>query len=234
MQLVFSQIDDGPRPLDAGEVHVWSASMERCCDPSLLTPDEQVRASRLKVERVRHRFIASRVQLRIVLGRYLDLAPPEVPLTYEASGKPVLHSSCPTRLHFNVTHSGSVAIYAVSASCRVGVDVELQNELQDADALVERFFASGDRQIYSTLPPWQRLFAFYRAWTRKEAVLKAVGKGVQWLDYCEVTFRLGEPEAVLRLGDDSDCRAKWLLRSWEPAAYYVAAVAVELPLAAAE
>lgn len=43
-----------------------------------------------------------------------------------------------------------------------------------------------------------------------------------------MTFRPGEPEAVLKLGDDCNCQGKWLLRSWEPAADYIAAVAVEL------
>jgi 4'-phosphopantetheinyl transferase len=100
--------------------------------------------------------------------------------------------------------------------------------MPDAEALVERFFTISDRQIFSTLPKSERLPAFFRAWTRKEAALKAIGKGVQWLDFCEVTFRPGEPEAVLRMGDDINCQSKWLLRSWEPKRNYVAALAVEL------
>jgi 4'-phosphopantetheinyl transferase len=229
MRLAFPLLDDEPRPLEADDVHLWSVSLDCCCDPSALIPEERSRAERFKLEGVRQRFISSRAQLRTILGRYLGVGPAAVPIAYESTGKPVLHSSCGVDLHFNVSHSESIAVFGVTRGRRIGVDVELgQRQIPNADGIVERFFTERERQRFFALPECERLSAFFRAWTRKEAVLKAVGQGVQSLDLCEVTFAPDEPEAVLRMGNDCDCRAKWLLRSWQPNADYVAAVAVEL------
>ncbi len=228
MRLAFNHIDDQAPRLARDEIHLWSAPLDRCCDTALLTPEERARAGKLKFDRVRNQFIACRVQLRIVLGRYLGVDPVSVPITYECNGKPVLHDSCGSGIHFNVSHSESVAVYAVTISGRVGVDVELPRHIPDAQSLVERFFTQRDRELFSALPDGERLPAFFRAWTRKEAVLKAVGLGVPSLDRCEVTFGPNEPEMVLRMGNDCACSANWVLRSWRPAGEYVAAVAVEL------
>lgn len=91
-----------------------------------------------------------------------------------------------------------------------------------------RFFTDRDNELFRTIAPPERMPAFFRAWTRKEAVLKAIGRGVQALDQCEVTFAAGEPEQVLRVGDETDASEKWFLKSWFPSDKYLAAVAVEL------
>jgi 4'-phosphopantetheinyl transferase len=228
MRLAFHHIDDQATALAADEIHLWSAPLDRGCDPAFLTLQERSRAEKLKLDRVRNQFIASRVQLRIILGRYLGIDPASVPIAYEHNGKPILHASFGSDLHFNVSHSESVAVYAVTVSGRVGVDVEFPRHIPDAQSLVERFFSPRDREVFNGLSDSERLPAFFRAWTRKEAVLKAVGLGVPSLDRCEVTFGPSEPEMVLRLGDDVSCSAKWVLRSWSPIGEYVAAVAVEL------
>lgn len=228
MPIAFLHIDGGPRELPADDIHVWSAPLDRSCDIALLTPDERVRADRFKMERIRRQFVAARVQMRIILGGYLGIEPGAVPIVYLDGGKPVLDPSLGRDLHFNVSHSEALAIYAVTRAGRVGVDVERRRNLPNPEALVERFFSQGEREIFRNLPECERQAAFFCAWTRKEAVLKAVGQGVQSLDQCDVTFCPGEPEAVLRMGDDWNCGSKWLLRSWEPEAEFVAAVAVEL------
>jgi 4'-phosphopantetheinyl transferase len=163
-----------------------------------------------------------------VLSRYLGITPIDVRLQYETTGKPALDPSHQSELHFNVSHSETLAVYAVTRVGRVGIDVERRRDIPNAESLVERFFTQRERDFFQTIPINDRLAAFFRAWTRKEAVLKAVGQGVQALDQCDVTFGPNEPEAVLRMGDDCDCQSKWLLRSWEPESGYSAAVAVEL------
>lgn len=225
MRIAFRHIDDGRCELAAGEIHVWSAPLERPCDCSLLTAEEQQKASRFKMERVRQQFIAARTQLRQVLAGYLDVAPLDVRLSHEPSGKPVLHPSHGAELHFNVSHSECLGVFAVTRRGRIGVDVERQRDIPNTDMLVERFFTARERGLFRALPEHERLPAFFRAWTRKEAILKAVGLGVQALDQCEVSF-CPEDETVLQMGDDADCQSKWLLRSWEPESDYVAAVAV--------
>jgi 4'-phosphopantetheinyl transferase len=110
---------------------------------------------------------------------------------------------------------------------RVGVDVERERPIPDAEGLVCRFFSLREIAEFQGIPTQSRQAAFLRAWTRKEAVLKAIGRGVQSLDYCEVSFADGEPAAVLSIEGDVDARDRWELITWEPAAGYLAAVAVE-------
>ena len=228
MRIVFRHIDEGPQSLECDEVHVWSAPLDRPCDPNLLVESERERASRFKMERIRNQFIAARAQLRIVLGRYLNLPPAEVPIKYEASGKPVLGLNGARDLYFNVSHSETLAVFAATRRGRIGVDIERHKKIANAELLVERFFSPHDSDRFKRLPERERLDAFFRAWTRKEAVLKAIGQGVQSLDQCDVTFRAGEPEAVLRVGADVNAGGKWFLKCWQPEAGYDGAVAVEL------
>jgi phosphopantetheine--protein transferase-like protein len=60
----------------------------------------------------------------------------------------------------------------------IGVDVELQREMRDEAALVRRYFSPAEIAAYEALPPLRRTEGFYNAWTRKEAYVKAVGRGL--------------------------------------------------------
>lgn len=218
-----------PPPLAVEEVHVWSVPLK---PPSAgfeelredLTAEERVRAERYRAGHVREQFIAGRGFLRRVLGGYLNVSPSEVPITYEASGKPVL--SMPG-VRFNLTHTDGLALIAV-ASHRVGVDLERVREVPNAEGLVDRFFSTAEREAYRALPKPLQPAAFFRAWTCKEAVIKAVGASIESLDAFDVEMHPERPAAVLdsRHGAIGEC--KWALSVWSPGAGFAAAVAVEV------
>jgi len=226
MAVVFCEIEDPRSSVPDGETHVYTAHL---CDGgpylALLTVEERERAGRFRLARVRDQFVAARGRLRALLGHYLGLPPQEVPVLYADGGKPHLPPGMP--LQFNISHTEGLAVYAVGRS-RVGVDVERCREIRDADNLVTRFFSRRECAQFHSLPAADRQAAFLRAWTRKEAVLKAIGRGVQSLDCCEVTFGDSEPPAVLTLDGDAAARRQWKLFTWEPAAGYLAAGAVEV------
>jgi len=227
MRMTFPEFNDAPGLPADDEIHLWVVSLDST-DDSCLTPDELDRAGRFKMERIRRQFIASRCQLRQILGRYLPMPPREIPIHREPSGKPYLDPALGSPLHFNVTHSEMLGLYAVTRRGRIGVDIERWREIPNAHSLIERFFTQRERDLFQSLPESERQAAFFRIWTRKEAALKAIGRGVQSLDQCDVTFCPGEPEQVLRMGDDHAAAGKWFLRSWHPTEDFVAAVAVEL------
>lgn len=228
MRLTYLSIADHAELPANDEVHLWSATLDIQVDDSMLTEEERARAARFKMERVRNQFIAARTHLRTILSGYLNTTPLEVRIISESSGKPYLDPCHADGLQFNVTHSENIAIYAIATCGRVGVDVEHCRPIPNAESLVERFFTQRERDQFKSLTETERHDAFFRAWTRKEAVLKAIGRGVQSLDECDVTFGADEPEQVLRLGMDHDVAAKWFLRSWQPQQEYAAAVAVEM------
>jgi 4'-phosphopantetheinyl transferase len=128
-------------------------------------------------DRRRRRWMRARAVLRELLGRYLQSDPQALRFATEATGKPILHmGSDPS---FNVSHSGSLAIYAFIRSGSVGVDVEVARHSIDEIAVARRAFGLLELSRLQELPPIGRRREFLRAWTRREAGLKCSGTGLR-------------------------------------------------------
>ena len=141
----------------------------------LLSPDELGRAKRLAFAEHRTRFIVGRARLRQILARYLLMRPEAIRFNYGTHGKPLLsrYRKAPS---FNLTHSGPLAALALSRCGAVGIDLE---QLRPVGAEISlRFFTEGEKAVLAQLSGRHWLDAFYKCWTRKEAVLKADGKGL--------------------------------------------------------
>jgi len=226
MPVLFCELD-APLPEPPGpRVHLYAAGAHRPAEAVVhhLTAAERGRADRFRVPRVRDQFIQARGWLRVLLAHYLNCDPAAVPILLADGGKPLLPPE--TGLHFNLSHTDGLALYAV-AGAPVGIDVERVRRVPDALGLAQRFFSPREHALLRDVPAEQLQPCFFRAWTRKEAVLKATGRGVQSLDCCEVTFLDGEEARVLSLDGDSTAGARWRLHTWEPAPGFVAAVATE-------
>lgn len=209
------------------EVHVWVVPLDAPpAEPADLladlTPTECERAARYRVGKVRDQFVVGRGLLRRLLGAYLDLHPRAVPITYTDTGKPVLVGE---PLHFNLTHTDGLALIAASAR-RVGIDVERVRVVADADGLVSRFFSPAECVAFRALPDERRAGGFFRGWTCKEAVIKAVGGSVQTLDGFDVELDPARPPGVLAVRHAAFGSCEWVIESWEPAPGFAAAVAV--------
>lgn len=215
-------LDQIPVSLPGGEeVHVWRFPL---VVPAIdvLCATERARAARYAIDRPREQFRAARTALRQVLGGYLGIDPRDVSLTVEPDGKPVLAKG---HLQFNVTHSGERGLVAV-ANRRVGVDLEQLRPVENADGLVERFFGPEEREQYRRLPVDLKLAGFFRGWTGKEALLKAVGTGIQNVDKCVVDLDPRNPPRIVRF-DHAAEYGEWRLLAWEPEPGYLATLAVE-------
>lgn len=187
----------------------------------LLSRDELARASRFVFDRDRRRFVVCRGALRESLGRLLGREPASIVFEYGERGKPSLPDA---NLHFNVSHSAGLALFAFSTTGPIGVDVEHVERSVDAEALATRFFSPDEAQELLTVTPNQRRRAFFNCWTRKESFIKAIGDGLSRpLDSFSVTLRPGDPATMRRI--DGDDAAEWQLAAFEPAHGYVAAVA---------
>ena len=100
----------------------------------------------------------------------------------------------------------------------------------DERARAERYHFLRDRNKFVIRRGVLRMMlqAFYNCWTRKEAYIKAVGKGLaQPLDQFEVSLEPGEPARLLNLKGCPHERPRWSLKSFTPELGYVAALAVE-------
>jgi 4'-phosphopantetheinyl transferase len=216
--------------LATGDVHVWRVELNQP-EPSLekfretLEEQELDRASRFHFEKHRRHFTAGRGVLRQLLSQYLGTKPEQLRLSYGAYGKPALNGEHKdSRLRFNMSHSHEVALFAFAEDRELGVDVEHIRTDFASEEVARRFFSRREVETFNALPRHDQVAAFFKCWTRKEAFIKVIGKGLsQPLDKFDVT--LGQPAALLWVsGDDA---SRWSLYDLEVGGDYAGALAVE-------
>lgn len=218
--------------LKAGEMHVWRvplaiSTLAQESGAACLDPEEQRRATAYRFERHRRHFVACRAAQRTILGSYLQVAPERVVFEYLPLGKPRLSvRRAGETIEFNVTNSGEWALLSIARKLPHGVDLEHVGRRCDHVALAERYFAPEERHALAKLPESDRREAFFRCWTRKEAVLKATGTGLTFpLDRFVVTLSSHEPPRMLSIEGCPTRAAGWTLASFQPAVGYQAALA---------
>jgi 4'-phosphopantetheinyl transferase len=170
----------GPaQPTDpAAEVHVWRAQLDAGAPGEgwELPAAERRRAAQMRRPGSGARWIAARRALRTVLGRYLDEDPAAIALRAGPHGKPEL--TAPGRLEFNLSHSGTLALIAVTIGVELGIDLEKMDPGRDFLALAERGLGPDAVAALRAMEPAGRPHAFYEQWVRHEALLKCRGGGL--------------------------------------------------------
>lgn len=217
--------------LDATAVHVWRAPLDQPDElvaalAAHLSPEEEFRVCGYQRPIDRRRFILCRGLLRRLLGAYLSLPPAHVGFMLGPQGKPRLAlGGGGLDLRFNVSHSESVALFAVALGREVGVDLEHVRPLVEAETISEQFFSEREKQLLARLPEDEQLEAFFRCWTRKEAYVKARACAAELaLPAIDVDFDGdGDPTNVL-IGPEA---AGWAIAPLTPAPGYIGALAVE-------
>ena len=189
----------GLPPLAPDEVQLWRIDLDaaRMETPKLLdgayavlSTQEKERAARMRAGRPRDEFVAGRGSLRRLLGAAVGAAPETLVLEKGAHGKPRLK----TGIWFNVAHSHGVILIGLSTAGEIGVDVEYRKLMPGlADVARTAFHADELARLEGAGSEALRLAEFYRCWTRKEAVLKADGRG---LTIEPKSFAVGPEEGV--------------------------------------
>lgn len=223
-----------PVSLNADEVHVWQAPLKLAQSElnhfySVLSPEERMRAARLRDMRLQERFIAARGWLRHILWQYIHIKPGDLQFTYNDHGKPSLvhpfDLASGQRLEFNLSHSGDLAMYAICRHRPVGIDLEWIDDRLEMDVIASKFFSPAELQMFRTAPTQQKANTFYACWTQKEAYLKARGEG-----FCHPTnaFSIlpGRQVALKHLLEPEEDH-RWSLLHWAPDQGAYAALAVE-------
>ncbi|MFB6896572.1 4'-phosphopantetheinyl transferase family protein [Streptomyces hydrogenans] len=148
--------------------------------PELLDAAERARAGRFVRAADRDRYVTAHVALRLVLGAVTGTPPARVavdrapcPGCGGPHGRPVLRDG---RRHFSLSHGGSLAVI-VCAPVPVGVDVERIPRAEVVGHVAPKLHPA-ERAELAALAPAERPAAFARVWTRKEALLKALGTGL--------------------------------------------------------
>jgi 4'-phosphopantetheinyl transferase len=174
----------GVPKLAHGEVQVWRIDLpEETEDDTaylrVLSPEERERAGRLRAGQVRAQFLAGRSGVRSLLGAHLEITPEEVPITAAEYGKPELASPYIGRAHFNVAHSRSTVLIALNLSGPVGIDIEYLDRKTEVEEVARHSLTEHETSTMMAIDDIsERSKFFFERWTRKEAVVKADGRGL--------------------------------------------------------
>jgi len=219
--------------LDLGEIHVWRVSLAQTesCLQSLqqtLSTDERTKADRFRFPKDRSQFIVSRGALRAILSRYLNITSHILRFDYNPYGKPsLIVAQGGNTLRFNLSHSRGMGLIAITKNRDIGVDIEGINPKFSCLEIAEKFFSPLENSVLRSLPEHLQATAFFTCWTRKEAYIKAVGKGLSIpLNQFDVSLAPGEPAALLNVEENPEEASRWSLIELFPCSDMVATVAV--------
>ena len=181
---------------------------------SIINPGEIARSNKYFHTKDKNRFIISRGALRHILGKYLNRSPNSIEFGIGENKKPYLVNS---DLHYNISHSGDWILCAVS-NPEIGADVELINHDFKYQEVIEDNFSSDEVNYIRQNLSIER---FFMLWTRKEALTKATGKGLDEdlkLIPCLDGVHPAQSDVISSAND-------WLISSFKLYEDYIASVA---------
>ncbi len=219
--------------LEAGIVHIWKAELDADSNEidafwPTLSEVEKKRADRFYFQKDRTHFIKARGILRHLLSRYLSLDPKALIFDYNKFGKPYLKNST---LHFNVSHSNGLGLFAFTQNALIGVDLEKIKKQIDFETITSRFFSQNEANLILSLDLNDRTESFYKCWTRKEAFIKAHGEGLSIpLDQFEVSILDSEDVQLKIVRWNPKAIEDWSMISFEPDKEWLGALVVKSPI----
>ncbi|MGE3510011.1 MAG: 4'-phosphopantetheinyl transferase superfamily protein [Vicinamibacterales bacterium] len=217
-------------PLEPDEIHVWAVSplatdAEAEQLVAALSSHEQHRAARMRQPDLRRAFVVGRARVRQILSAYIGHPPHELDVVARVDDKPVL-AGAPPWFDFSFSRCDRLHACAVGHGRRLGVDVETIGDGHDASGIAATFFSSEDAAWISAQAVASRAAAFASIWTKKEAVVKAIGSGLKMpLRAVRVPYEDAGP--VAWADPASPPGRPWFVRAFTPAPGVAGAVAAE-------
>src|SRR6056297_2034264 len=123
--------------LSKNTVHIWVVDTNYKSLPNFLSAAERKRWNSFYFSQDKQTFYQSHNALRLILSRYLSEKPREIEYQLTPFGKPFIRNS---RIQFNLSHSDTMAVIAVTQGAEIGIDIESLNRKVEYDDLAKRFF----------------------------------------------------------------------------------------------
>ena len=176
---------------------------------SILDATEQHHANGFKNGKLRGRYVEIHARLRIVLGNTINAAPEQLRIHKAEFGKPYLIDY--PDLAFNLSHTANKMVIATASNCDLGVDIEQCKPRLNLAALVDKCFAEEEKAYWEQLAESEQTLAFYQFWTRKEAFVKATGRGIA-LGLKECAINPENQSELLRIPSAYGQAGAWLIQ----------------------
>ncbi|MFC5473496.1 4'-phosphopantetheinyl transferase family protein [Paraherbaspirillum soli] len=181
----------------------------------VLSADETARAAKFLMPHVAACYRGSHGALRAWLSSHLGIAPQALQFVKDRLGKPEL---APKHCAFNLSHSDAYWSAAVHPcpDAQVGIDIEALAKFTDAWPDLARHILSADElSALAQETPESYAAILARLWTRKEALLKAIGVGLR-RSMCSLTVGWSEAPVVIHAPDADGNAASWTIHDLAP------------------
>ncbi len=194
-------------PLSEGEIHLWFCQL----DDSLKATLNEYRSA-----------VAAAVHQ--LLSVYIGCAVEDLHIHSDKYGKPFIKSTA--ELEFNVSHSDNGLVIALARGIKLGVDIEHIGKPRAVLRLAARFFCKSEYHALAKLPACEQQKSFLRLWTCKEAILKALGRGLAFgLDRVEFEMTADYSYRLINIAIEGGRTADWQILGFSPATDYCGTLA---------
>ena len=217
------------------DTHMWNADLDQSafviqCLSSLLSPGEKKRSERFSFDKDRNRFVVRHGLLRVLLSHYLGIKPDQIRFSYGQNGKPALPEMLNSNdIRFSLSYSRGFCLFAITRCREIGVDIEFCGRLLDCDRIINNFFSEKEKCFFYCLNKKQRENAFFKLWTKKEALIKALGIGLSLpLNSFDVSLLDHEIVALPSVEGLPEKETKWEVNVLNTHQEYLASWAVEV------
>jgi len=214
--------------IDNNKIYVWLVNLKLESNTikniiHSLSNEEINRANKFYFEKDKYSFIGSHVILRQILSKYIDIPTKKIIFDNNKYGKPFVKNSIHENFQFNLSHSENYALIGVTSYDEIGVDIEHIKDDFIIKDIANNYFSKGEIEELFSLPNDKQRTGFFNCWTRKEAYIKAEGKGLSIpLNSFDVT--LDYETKIKRIGIDNNPK-KWELYNLSIDENYCAAIA---------
>ena len=200
------------------DLHIWKSPLNIDVQrvqflKSLLSTDETKRAERFYFDKDKEHFEVGRGILRVLLGNYLNINPKKIKFHYNQFGKPFITDQFKnSKIQFNLSHSKDMLVLVFCKTANVGIDIEFMRTDFDLLRLARQFFSKREVKELISTPSNLLREAFFNCWTRKEAFIKAKGKGLSIpLDKFDVSSAPGKPARLCYYNENPSEISDWFL-----------------------
>ena len=170
--------------LKVGQIHIWKACLNLPENlvfflKDFLSDEERRKADRFRFLHHQKQYIVFHGTFRKLLGGYLGVKEKDMVFESRPHGKPRIQKIFnPEDIRFSMSRSSEIGVYAFTLKNEVGVDIEKMRPLPEIDSIVNEYFSDNEKHIYKEVKEKQKEEWFYTVWTRKEALIKAIGLGL--------------------------------------------------------
>lgn len=169
--------------IDDYHVHVWHVNLKNQNGlpediNDYLSPDELGRAAKFKFPNDREHYLLRHYLLRLILCKYCDCQPQEIRFRYNYYNKPFINIPEFTAIKFNMSSSGDLMMIGLCKRDDIGIDIEKIHDTGNLEHIALDNFSQQELEYFNSR--LDKTTAFFNIWTRKEAFIKAAGKGIYY------------------------------------------------------